>query len=186
MNTVLFAPWYELIGGLFVGIIFGFLLRKGYVTRFNVIVNQFLLKDFTVMKVMLTAIAFGGLGIYTLMYFFPTKAFVINSTTFFAALLGGGIFGIGMAVMGYCPGTGVGALADGARDMWFGLLGMIVGAALYAESFGWITQYLKPIANISKKTLPSVFGVSPWLIIGLIFCGLLILLLVDRSTNNSR
>jgi uncharacterized protein len=183
MNTVLFAPWHELIGGLFVGIIFGFLLRKGYVTRFNVIVNQLLLKDFTVMKIMLTAIAFGSLGIYSLLYLFPTKELIINSTTLLTALLGGGIFGIGMAIMGFCPGTAVGALADGARDMWFGFLGMIVGAAVYAESFGWITKNIKPFAAISKKTLPMIFDISPWFIIGLIFCGLFVLLLFDRSSK---
>lgn len=46
MNISLFAPWNEILSGLIVGVIFGFLLRKAHVTRFNVIVSQLLLLDF--------------------------------------------------------------------------------------------------------------------------------------------
>ena len=55
------------IGGLALaalfGLIFGILLNKGRVTDYNVIVNLFRLKDFTVLKIMLTAIVVGGLGV---------------------------------------------------------------------------------------------------------------------------
>ena len=151
MVTALFAPWTELLSGLLVVTVFGFLLRKAYVTRFPVIVGQLLLKDFTVMKVMMTAIAFGSLGIYLL----PHSSLLIDPTPLAGALIGGGIFGVGMAVMGFCPGTGIGALADGSRDMWFGVLGMIVGAGIYAE--------LSTALNFGvgdQSTLEDVLGVS--------------------------
>ena len=45
------------------GAAFGWLLHRGRVTSYNVIVNQLRLKDFTVLKVMLTAIVVGGLGV---------------------------------------------------------------------------------------------------------------------------
>jgi hypothetical protein len=45
---------------VFFGFLFGFLLQRGRVTDYNVIVNQFRLRDFTVLKVMLTAILVGG------------------------------------------------------------------------------------------------------------------------------
>lgn len=46
-----------LLLGLFTGIIFGFLLQKGRVAKHDVIVNAFLLKDLTAVKIMATAAA---------------------------------------------------------------------------------------------------------------------------------
>ena len=156
MEITLFAPWTELLSGLLVGVAFGFLLRKAFVTRFSIIVGQLMLKDFTVMKVMMTAIAFGSLGIYLL----PGTSLLIGPSPLAGALIGGGIFGVGMALMGYCPGTGMGALADGSRDMWFGLLGMITGAGIYAELFDVVD-----FGQGCESTLHQDFGISHWPII---------------------
>ena len=41
------------------GLVFGFLLHRGGVTDFDVIVRLFQFRDFTVLKVMMTAIQFG-------------------------------------------------------------------------------------------------------------------------------
>lgn len=165
MNTTLFMPSHILASGFFVGIIFGFLLRKGYVTKFDVIVNQFLFRDFTVMKVILTATLFGGISMYGITYFMPHYSLVISKTTLLSSAIGGAIFGIGMAIMGYCPGTGIGALADGARDMWFGMLGMVTGAALYAQVYPWIACTIKPEADMNRITLPELLGLPAWLIL---------------------
>ena len=155
----------ELLTGLITGIAFGFLLRKGHLTRFSVIVNQLRLKDFTVMKVMMTAVLSSGAGFAILCYLQPETVPLIDKTTLFATAVGGGIFGVGMAIVGYCPGTGIGAIADGAKDMWFGLLGMIVGAGIYAESYAWIEQTIKPESEMMNITLPEFFGIPAWLIL---------------------
>jgi hypothetical protein len=47
--------------GLLTGILFGFLLQKGGVTKYDVIINQLLLIDFTVVKIMLSAVITGML-----------------------------------------------------------------------------------------------------------------------------
>ncbi|HPJ48542.1 MAG TPA: hypothetical protein PK162_06635 [Synergistales bacterium] len=54
----------QLLWGLAFGIAFGFLLQKGGVTKYDIIAGQLLLKDFTVVKVMLSAILTGMVGIY--------------------------------------------------------------------------------------------------------------------------
>ena len=56
----------KLLLGLVTGVAFGFLLQKGRVAKFPVIVGQFLLKDWTVVKVMATAVAVGAVGVYAL------------------------------------------------------------------------------------------------------------------------
>jgi hypothetical protein len=47
--------------GLLTGILFGFLLQKGGVTKYDVIIGQLLLTDFTVVKIMLSAVITGML-----------------------------------------------------------------------------------------------------------------------------
>lgn len=53
----------QLLRGLIFGILFGFLLQKGGVTKYDVIVGQLLLEDFTVLKIMLTAVLVGAVGL---------------------------------------------------------------------------------------------------------------------------
>lgn len=183
MNTVILGPWKEILGGLFAGILFGFLLRKAKVTSFSTIIGQLLLKDFTVMKVIMTAIVTGGIGIYA---FHEENFFILNTTTLWGALLGGGIFGIGMAVLGFCPGTCVGALAESSKKVWVGILGMILGAATYAELYPWITLHLKPASEFNKETLSQYFHISPWLIISLLLVALISFAAFERTQQQKK
>ncbi|NGX49957.1 MAG: hypothetical protein K940chlam5_01566 [Candidatus Anoxychlamydiales bacterium] len=163
----IFESFTKLISGALGGFVFGFLLRKANVSRFNVIVRQLLLKDFTVMKVIFTAIIVGAVGIYAMLGFNMIEL-AIPTATISAVIIGGSIFGIGMSVLGYCPGTGIAALADGSRDMIFGLFGMIFGAALFGLSQPFIAKKIVLIDNLSNKTLSSVTGLSPWIFIVLL------------------
>jgi hypothetical protein len=56
----------QIVLGLISGIVFGFLLQKGGVTRYEVIIGQLLLTDFTVVKMMLSAVIVGMIGIYAM------------------------------------------------------------------------------------------------------------------------
>jgi hypothetical protein len=147
--------------GLLSGVIFGFLLQKGQVTKFRTIVGQFLLKDFTVLKVMLTAVVVGGVGVYA-MHGFDWAALHIKPLVLGGVIGGGLIFGVGMALLGYCPGTGVAAVAEGSRHAIFGVLGMLVGAALYAEVHPLMKATVLKMGVYDKLTLPGITGISPW------------------------
>jgi len=72
--------------------------------------GQFLLTDFTVIKVMLTAIVVGMVGIFSMRAMGQVKLHV-KPTRYAANITGGLIFGVGLGLMGYCPGTGAAALA---------------------------------------------------------------------------
>ena len=117
--------------GLFFGFIFGMLLHRGGVTDFNVIVKQFLFRDFTVLKVMFTAIVVGGVGLFIL-HGQELSNWHIKPANMLAVILGALLFGIGMVIYGYCPGTGIAAVATGRLDALVGFLGMLVGGAAYA------------------------------------------------------
>jgi len=97
----------------------------------------------------------------------------IKSTQVAANIMGGFIFGVGFALLGYCPGTGVGAIGEGRTDaFWGGVLGMLVGAALYAEVYHLLKGNLLAWGSYGKVTIPSILGIGfpyHWVIIAL-FC----------------
>ena len=106
--------------GLISGIAFGFLLQKGRVAKFHVIVGQFLLKDWTVLKVMLTAVAVGAVGVWA-MVSLGMASLTIKPAAFGGVIVGAVLFGVGMAIFGYCPGTSVAACGEGRRDAMVGV-----------------------------------------------------------------
>lgn len=158
----------KLAAGFLLGIIFGFTIQKAKMTRYETLIGQLRLKDFTMVKVMFTAIIVGMAGIY----FFRDLGILklsVKATDLGADVIGATIFGIGFALLGYCPTTAIGAVGEGRMDaLWGGLLGMLTGAALYAEAY----QYLKPTilswGAYGKITIPSALGIEPpyhWIII---------------------
>lgn len=164
-----------LVSAMIAGSIFGFLLQRGGVSEFNVIVRQFLFTDFTVIKIMLTAIVVGGLGLYGLHAagIQPTLSVVVLPNV--GVVVGGLIFGVGMATLGLCPGTCAAAVGQGSPDARFGLLGMLVGALLYIPYAVKINSTLNDWSISKEATLSALFNVSPFLIFGLLFIGLVLL-----------
>lgn len=84
----------SLVLAIVFGFAFGWLLHRGRVADYNIIVRQFLFKDFTVLKVMLTAIIVGGIGVFVLVQLGYAK-FHIKPSDLLAITLGAGLFGIG-------------------------------------------------------------------------------------------
>jgi uncharacterized membrane protein YedE/YeeE len=162
MFETIFADPSVLATGAITGLVFGFLLHKGGVTRFNTIVGQFLFRDFAVLKVMLTAIIVGAVGVWGMLRLGMIDHMYVKGANLLVNGLGGVIFGVGMALLGYCPGTGVAALGQGSRDAAFGVLGMVVGAGVFAEVFPWISRVLQPVGDLGKITLVDSTGLGPW------------------------
>jgi hypothetical protein len=153
----------SLILAVVFGFAFGWLLHRGGVANYNIIVRQFLFKDFTVLKVMLTAIIVGGIGVFLLVQMGHAK-FQIKPADLLAITMGAGLFGIGMVLYGYCPGTAAAAIGAGSVHALVGAFGMIIGGILYALSFEWVSQAILPIWAIGKVQLPQLLGVGAPLI----------------------
>ena len=166
----------QLILGLLTGIAFGALLQQGRVLRFEKQVGAMLLNDMTILKFMLSAVIIGTIGINLLM----SAGIVdlkIKATNVGANIIGGVLFGFGWAFTGYCPGTSIGALGEGRWHGVWVILGMLFGAAIYAEVYPAIKATVLNWGDFGKVTLPQVLGVSPWIAIP-IFVVLLLLLFV--------
>ena len=169
MNMIFFDTPYMMFAGLMTGFVFGFLLQKGGVARFQGIVGQLLLKDFTVAKIMLTAMIVGGILLYSLLSFNVIPMFSLDVAPSLAIiLLGGAIFGVGMAILGYCPGTCVAGAGQGAHDAWFGLLGMLAGGMVFALAYPLLATCGITGGTIAEPFVHNILGVSPWLVFGLL------------------
>lgn len=150
-----------LTSGVVLGFIFGLLLHRGGVTNYNVIVNQFRLRDFTVLKIMFTAVIVGGVGVLALKSMGYAQ-YNVKPAEMLGVTLGAVLFGIGMVVYGYCPGTGIAAVATGSVHALVGVLGMLVGGVLYALSFPWVKANILSVADLGKKRLPDLTHVPDW------------------------
>jgi len=165
-----------LFWGFLFGILFGFFLHKGGATKYDVILGQLLLTDFTVVKIMLSAVVTGMIGIY-IMKAFGWVELHPKSATLGSSVIGGLVFGIGFATLGYCPGTIAGAVGNGYLDASIGgIAGIIIGAGLYAVLFPRLQSGFMQKANIGDITLPRLLKVNEWIVI-IPVCALIILLL---------
>ena len=154
----------QLILGLLTGIAFGFLLQKGRVAKYQVILGQLLLKDWTAFRIMISAMLTGAIGVYALL---AADVTYLDIWPFqpAAMLLGALFFGIGIAVIGYCPGTGMAGAGEGSRDAAVGVLGMITGAGVFVAAYGALEPLALALGDLGKLTIPALLGVSPWIVI---------------------
>ena len=155
----------KLLLGLATGVVFGFLLQKGRVAKFPVIVGQFLLRDWTVVKIMGTAVVVGAVGVFALVAA-GHAGLHVKPLLLGGVLSGGVLFGVGLAVLGYCPGTTVAACGEGRRDAVAGLLGMFAGAFAFVAVWPALQPVIKGLGDAGKVTLPDLTGTSPWLWVG--------------------
>lgn len=147
----------QLALGMVFGIVFGFLLQKSGVANYEVLLGQFLLTDFTVIKVMLTAVIVGMLGVFSLRAL-GLVTLHVKPTRYAANIAGGLLFGVGLGVLGYCPGTGVAALGQGNLDAIAGILGLMAGSYVFAETSGYVASTIEKIGNRGRIMLPDVLG----------------------------
>ena len=155
----------QLFLGFLFGIIFGFLLQKGGVTKYDVIIGQLILTDFTVLKIMLTAVITGMIGIY----FMQSRKWIelhVKSGSIGKNVIGGIIFGLGFALLGYCPGTIAGAIGNGYLDATTaGLAGIILGSGIYAAVYPRLKTNVLQGGFYGDLTLPQLFRTKTWVVI---------------------
>lgn len=148
----------KMLTAIVFGLVFGFLLQKGGVAKYNVLIGQLLLQDFTVVKIMVSAIIVGMVGIFTLNHFAKVNLH-LKPTRIGAQTIGGLLFGAGFALLAYCPGTGAAALGQGSWDVLFGMAGLMAGSYLFAEMSGWLKKTVETWGEKGKLTLPDLLHI---------------------------
>jgi len=151
MNTLLI--------GFIIGCAFGAILFLGGASSYRKILGTLLLKDMTIIKLMLTAIGVGTLGVY-LLDLGGLANMSIKPAYLWGIVGGGATVGIGWAVSGYCPGTCVVGTSEGKLDAIFTLAGALVGAFMFSLVFPTLDAWLLQNANFGKITLVDIIGIE--------------------------
>ena len=176
------APARQIVTGAIFGFAFGFLLQKGGVGTYHILIGQLLLQDWTVVKVMMTAVIVGMVGVFTLHHFAKVNL-DIKPTKLGANIIGGLLFGAGFALIGYCPGTAAAALGQGSWDALFGMAGLVGGSWLYAELSGTLQKTVEKWGDLGKITLPDMLHIPRGafvVVMALVLSG--VLFLIERLT----
>lgn len=164
----------QIIIGIAIGLIFGYALQRTGVTKYPRVTGMLLLKDFKILKFMLTAVTFSMIGFYTL-----GSLGVIElhpKPLDWGKVVGGLIFGIGMGLLGYCPGTLIARIGEAKKDAWVGLLGMVLGILSFAVNVKFFKTTLMT-KNINGD-ISVVLGINQWVIVpiaALVFIGIIYL-----------
>ncbi len=141
------------ISVLVIGFIFGAILQYANLNRYNVISGMATLENLTVAKAISVAIGAGAI-IFAIEIGLGFAAFHIKPILLTGIITGGIIFGAGMAILGYCPGTMAISLGEGSIDALSGIIGAMAGGLVYTILAPAINGMLGPdLGSISLFTL---------------------------------
>ena len=162
---------------IIVGTLFGFALHRAGAGNPQYIIQMLRLRDMHLAKVILFAIGFSSLLLFSLLAIGVIEQSHISiKTAYLGVIVGGLIFGAGFAVGGYCPGTCLVGAAGGRKDALYFVLGGLVGAGIFTVLYGSLTEWFPALFDSvagGKTTLastgidkyPSLFDNVPALVI---------------------
>ncbi|MDX9925391.1 MAG: YeeE/YedE thiosulfate transporter family protein [Ignavibacteriaceae bacterium] len=151
----------NILFGLAVGFIFGFILTRTGITKYPRVMGMLLLKDFKILKFMLTAVTSSMILFYLLGDFGLLK--VVPKNLEWGKLVGGLIFGTGMAILGYCPGTMAARIGQGKKDSILALFGTAIGILIYALTIKTVKPLL--LSSEINGDISVLLGINSWFII---------------------
>ena len=161
--------------GLLCGVLFGWVLESAGFGSPCKLTGQFKLNDWSVLKVMFTAIVVAALGLAILkgLGLVDAEGVFVPSALLVASALGGLLIGAGFAIGGYCPGTSVVGLFSGRLDAAVFLIGLLLGTMAFAGLYGPAIQAVMDAAEVmSGDTLPDALGISAWWVIAVMMAAL--------------
>jgi uncharacterized membrane protein YedE/YeeE len=137
------------------GALFGWIIAYGGLNKYNVISAQATFEDNTVIKTILLTIGIGAI-LLSFVIGLGWAGFHVKPFAVWGIVLGGILFGIGMAVLGYCPGTLPVSAGQGSLDAWIGIAGGIFGGWTYTLFYPELQGLLQ--LNWGKISIYSLFG----------------------------
>ena len=187
-KNALISPEANMFFAVVMGFAFGFVLERTGFTRSQYIADTFYFKNLAVPKIMgvtvITAttwfIIFAWMGWIDLSALFTPKTYV------WPYLFGGMLFGLGMVMSGYCPGTAVAGLGTGKSDAMIFLLGLFGGAFLYFLLYPMVQDFASS-GNLGVLKLHDLFGgneYTSYILTVLLESGIIgFLVLLQKLTN---
>lgn len=138
-----------------IGIIFGGIIQYTRVDKFEKIAGFSMLKDTIVPKMLFLTVGLTSIGLYYLIdaggAHYHVKPIILQGL-----VIGGVLFGISMAILGKCPGTGPVSIAEGRIDVLVGAIGGLLGGLVFTLYYD---DFFKPLMgeNEGNLILPELF-----------------------------
>jgi hypothetical protein len=150
-----------LVFGALLGFAFGFVLERSGFGRATVLAAQFYFTDMRVLKVMFTSIVTALLGTTILsgIGVLDISKIAVPHTYLWPQLFGGLLLGVGFITSGYCPGTGVVALASGKLDGLVAIFGVMLGSILFGIGYPLYEGFYHG-GDFGVLRLPGLLGIS--------------------------
>lgn len=131
--------WTALIAGA----VFGAFMAYAQVNRNDTITGMAVLKDWTAAKTMGLAIGIGAILI-AIVVELGLASYHVKPLLIGGVVWGGLVFGFGMAVLGYCPGTLPISAGQGAVDAWIGIAGGLCAGLVYTLAQPSLAAFVGP------------------------------------------
>lgn len=160
-----------MITGLFLGILFGFVLQRGRFCITGAFRDLYLQKNNKMFVALLIAISVQAIGFFTLKQFNIINVEPAEHLALEAVLFGAFIFGIGIVFAGGCA-TGTWYRAgEGLVGSWLALMVYIIFSA--AMRTGKLAELTATARNhsIEHSTIYGSLNISPWVLV-LILCAI--------------
>ncbi len=125
------------------GFVFGAILQFARLNCFDTIVGMAVLRDFSIAKTIAFTIGLGIL-LFQVEIQLGWADFHVKPLLVAGVVVGGLIFGVGMSLLGYCPGTVAISLGQGRLDALVGIVGALCGSLVFADLYPRIVPLLGP------------------------------------------
>lgn len=146
-----------LIPGIVLGIIFGFVLQRGRFCMNSAFRDPLLLKDFSLLKAVILAIAIEMLG-FALMQVSGIITMAPKSFSWAAQLIGGSLFGMGMVLAAGCASGTTYRVGEGMIGSLMALLAFALGG--YMAKKGVLKQALADLKTATGSEQLVIGGLE--------------------------
>jgi len=138
-----------------IGVMFGGIIQYTRVDKFEKIAGFAMLKDTIVPKMLFLTVGLASIALYFFMDLGIAHAH-IKPLNYQGLIIGGILFGIGMAILGKCPGTGPISIAEGRIDVLVAAIGGLLGGLVFTLFYD---DFFKPLMGESygKTTIFDFF-----------------------------
>jgi uncharacterized protein len=152
-----------MVSGLVCGVLFGVALENAGFGSPAKLTGQFRLTDWSVFKVMFTAIVVAAVGLWGLRVIglLEADSLYVPQALVMASAVGGALIGLGFAIGGYCPGTSMVGMASGRLDALVFVVGLFIGTTAFAGFYGDAIRSMMAIGEmIDGDTFADVYGIA--------------------------
>ncbi len=153
------TPEANFFFAIVMGFVFGFVLERTGFTRSQHIADSFYFRNLAVPKIMgvTTITATTWFILFAYMGWIDLDALYTPATFIWPYLAGGLLFGLGMVMSGYCPGTAVAGLGTGKSDALVFLIGIFGGMYIYFVLYDKIEAFASS-GSLGVYKLQDLFG----------------------------